>query len=68
MIEMVSGGFSSRIRRISICAGRREGVNNDAVDMRLSWLSDSGSGVKYLSGGGISKSFFHVSGGVRCWC
>ena len=68
MIEMVSGGFSSSIRRISRCEGRCDGVNREDDLSRSMGPSFSAVSVKSVVDGGVEKRFFHVSGGLRCSC
>ena len=68
MIEMVPGGFSSSIRRISRCEGCCDGVNRGDDLSRSMGPSFSAVSVKSVGDGGVEKSFFHVSGGLRCSC
>ena len=68
MTEIVSGGFSSRIRSISRCDGRKDGVKSDVGELRSSLVSDLVVEVISVSGGDCAKRLFHVSGGVRCLC
>ena len=64
MMSIVSGGFSSRISRISRCESRLEALKNE--------LDDSGSVLAALialdvrggSGGGRSNKVCHFSSGL----
>ena len=63
MMVMVLGGFSSRIRRISRCEGRFEGVNSEVGEGSGRCDADKAELVTRLSGGGRSKRVFQISSG-----
>ena len=60
---MVLGGFSSRIRRISMWEGRFEGVNREVDEGSELCVADKTELVTRLLGGGRSKRVFQVSSG-----
>lgn len=65
MIVMVSGGFSSRIRKISRCDGRCDGIKSDVRKVGSISTSCTAAEVRRVSdGGALNRSFQISSAGV----
>ena len=65
MIVTVSGGFSLRMRKISRCDGRWDGVKSDVREVGSTSTSCIAADVRRVSdGGALNRSFQISSAGV----
>ena len=67
MRVIVSGGFESRIERISRCEDAEEGVKRSVCEVRSMWAVEEAVAERMVSAGGASKRCDQRSGWLVWW-